>query len=202
MLTLAEVVTATCPDIAARQAWRSYLLRCLALDEIRAIAQGDQHPNYPEEALPVFRRIAQLRELHYKPQHLAAQIRMESNDPSLVHPVSGHAGYPETGQTAHPVSGHAAEPHQAPGESLMVLPRQAGELVQKLVEGVALQTAEVLAAKLLPPPEDRLIHADEASTLLACTPRSVGRLLSRAGVKPIRRGVWKRSQILRYIQQL
>jgi hypothetical protein len=197
MLTLAEIVNATCPDIAARQAWRSYLLRCLALPEIRELAMGYHHPNYPEEALPTFRRIAQLRDLQYKPQHIAAQIRLEINDPSLVHPVSGQTGYPNTGQPD-----LSAAPLPSTGQEMMVLPRQASELLALLVQEVAGQAADRLAVELLPPPEDRLIHADEAAQMIACKPRSTARLLRSGGVLPVRPGVWKRSSVLRYIQQL
>ena len=60
--------------------------------------------------------------------------------------------------------------------------------------------AEVLARavqRIAPPPEDRLITAQEAADLLCCKPRSVKRF-----VLPVRPGVYKRSEILRYIQSL
>jgi hypothetical protein len=48
-----------------------------------------------------------------------------------------------------------------------------------------------------PPVEDRLIDAEEAASLLACSPRSVTRY-----VPAVRRGVFRRSDVLRYIAGL
>jgi site-specific recombinase XerC len=47
------------------------------------------------------------------------------------------------------------------------------------------------------PPNDALLDAQGAARLLCCSPRSVRRL-----VPPVRRGRWRRSDILRFIQQL
>lgn len=59
------------------------------------------------------------------------------------------------------------------------------------------------SAAALPPPQDRLLikdrllTAEEAAALLACSPRSVGR-----HVKEVLPRKWKESDVLRYIQQL
>jgi hypothetical protein len=49
----------------------------------------------------------------------------------------------------------------------------------------------------LPPPDDSLLTADQAAQLLACSPATV-----RKRVKPVLRGRWRRSDVLRYIQDL
>ena len=52
-------------------------------------------------------------------------------------------------------------------------------------------------AALSAPTEDRLIGGEEASELLHCRPRAVSRY-----VRPVRPGVFRRSDILRYIASL
>lgn len=195
MLTLAEIVEQTCPPTVSAPAWRSALYRYLDDPTVRKILGGEKHPAYPEASLKMFRVVA---ELHLKgqitPKTLAAKLESQLKDPSLAYPDTG---YLDIGQA--PV----APP--SPALDLTVQPHQVHAFVRQIGDYVAAQTAERLAqqqAATVPPPEDRLIGAAEASTLLACSPRSVGRLLRRAGIEPVRAGVWKRSTILKYIAQL
>lgn len=56
----------------------------------------------------------------------------------------------------------------------------------------ALQEAGVVT-----PPEDKLLTGEEAAALLACSPASL-----RKRVRPVLRGRWRRSDLLRYIAEL
>src|SRR5205807_1546758 len=63
----------------------------------------------------------------------------------------------------------------------------------ELIKITLAHIAELLLAHISPP-DDRLLRREEAAQLLACYPGSVRRF-----VKPIRRGRWRRSDVLRYI---
>jgi len=78
-------------------------------------------------------------------------------------------------------------------QNLIVIPEKAVALLDQIADAVAYQ----ISAELSPPPEDRLITSAEATELLACKPRSVKRY-----IQPVRPGVYKRSEILRFIQLL
>jgi hypothetical protein len=191
MLTIADIVTATCPNAAERTKWRSYLQRCLEDADVRDVCMGKQHPNYPEEALPIFHRIMQLRAMGYKPGGLAAQIRLGLSDPNIVKPISDQPAQPKTDQPE-------------PGMDLTVHPQQAANFMRQLIEQIADQAGDRLTQKLLPAPEDRLIRAEEVAEMLSCGVGSIHQYLCRYGVDPVafRPRRWRRSDILRLIQRL
>lgn len=196
MFNIADIVNATCPDIAARPAWRSALLRLLKYEEIRDFAQGESHPNYPESSLPVFHRLYALREEKYEPKEIARRLREEL--------AAADQEQAAADATEYPMTGHRTPEHQGTG-GLIVLPQQALELLAMLVQHTADQAGDRLAQRLLPPPEDKVINAEVVAEMLSCdTVRSATGLLRRAGVKPVlqRPARWRRSDILRYIQQL
>jgi hypothetical protein len=62
--------------------------------------------------------------------------------------------------------------------------------------------ARVVGQAILPPIEDRLIDAEEAGQMLHCSKQSAARLLRGSGYGPVRRGIWRRSDVLRYIAGL
>lgn len=77
----------------------------------------------------------------------------------------------------------------------MVLPEKAVVLLDQIADAVANR----ISAELSPPPEDRLIRSAEAAELLACHPSNVRKYVAHV---PGRRGVYKRSDILRHIKSL
>ena len=52
-------------------------------------------------------------------------------------------------------------------------------------------------SRMLPEPDDELLTSDQAAGILKCSPNSVRRY-----VPPVRRGRYRRSDVLRYIRQL
>jgi len=73
-----------------------------------------------------------------------------------------------------------------------------GEALQEVVEALREardQLAQTADRALPPPPQDALLTQEEAAARLLCRPRSVSRY-----VKAFRPGVWRESDILRYVQ--
>lgn len=141
---------------------------------------GVKGVRYPAEAVALFRNL------------------IEAQDAGLVTPKTAAAW----------LSRLRAEPGDAPllqsdTAALIPLARPTGTAIVPTSQSdngtlTALLDRLVRAQESQPaPPEDRLLMAEEAAELLACSPRSVGRF-----VKPVRRGVWRRSDILRYIASL
>lgn len=85
-------------------------------------------------------------------------------------------------------------------EALVPVPefRREAELARYGDEGLRLlrEISETLK-QVSPPHEDALLTAEAAAQILSCHPRSVHRF-----VPPVKRGRWKRSAILQYIQDL
>lgn len=73
-------------------------------------------------------------------------------------------------------------------------PMIVGEQAQQLA---ILSTIRDLLQERTAPPEDSLINAAEAGRILCCSPGRV-----RHHVRPVLRGRWRRSDIMRYIAQL
>jgi hypothetical protein len=209
MLTFAEIVEATKPADASREAWRSYLNRCLAKPEIKEVARAKEHPKYPyPESLAVFYRLADLQKEGYAPPDVAAILRKELSEPERVRTLAGQPDSTDAEQAERPsaeqVAAHRqaiARRNQGAGELTVVVPQQITDSMALLVE--ILREMATPAAPIAPaaPPEDRIIEAGEAALMLSCKPGSVVRLLRKGGVNPVRPGRWKRSAILKYIER-
>jgi len=144
-------------------------------------AKGVKGVRYPAEAVALFRNL------------------IEAQDAGLVTPKTASAWLSrlraETGDAAMlPSDTSAMSPHTRPTGSAIVPMSQSdnGPLLSLLDRLVRAQESQPA-----PPAEDRLLDADAAAELLACSPRSVGRY-----VRPVRRGVWRRSDIMHYIAAL
>ena len=177
MLTLADIVRKA--DIN-----RSALNRYLAEADVRRILGGEHtHPEYPETSLPMFCRLAELhRTGEAKPKTLAAQLRTEARDLSEIR-------IPDTDRNSDTPLVRNPNTEQ----NLMVMPQQAVAFLDQIADAVAHR----ISAELSPPPEDRLITSIEAADLIACKPRAVGRYVRHIEG---RKGIYKRSDVLRYIQ--
>jgi len=143
--------------------------------------------------------VAGVKGVRYPPeaQELFALL-IKAQDEGLVHPGTSEAFLARTQQEES--NGQIAEYPKGNGQGQIARLTKGGENAESLVrlmEAAIELTAQRIAAQVLPPPEDRLIRAEEAAALLACKARAVGRY-----VKPARPGVWKRSAILSYIQSL
>jgi hypothetical protein len=168
-----DVERLTLKEIAARIGVTYGRLRGFAEAEGVAVFVGAQDVpgvkgvRYPAEAEGLFKHL------------------IEAQDAGLVTPKTAAAWLANVQQQPVPLPG---------GNGNVVLWRQTDN---PAALASALEHIAGLLQSRIEPVEDRLIDAEEASRLLCCNPRRVGRY-----VKSVRRGRWRRSDVLRYIAAL
>jgi len=72
------------------------------------------------------------------------------------------------------------------------------QVVPILVAAIKQAAREIIEEqRVLPPPDDCLLTSDQAATILACSPKRINKY-----VKSVRRGRWRRSDVLNFIRSL
>lgn len=160
------------------------LMRVPGVTELLGITGTGNRMFVPPESVEILKR--------FLPTFLAAGAKPRAA-PSLL------SSYLNRGLESSPlVPVHA--PPEKPAENLAEQPldlSRALPVVTDLSRSLCELASALRGSAALAPAEDRLIDSLEAGALLACSPRSVSR-----HVKPVRRGVFRRSDILRYIASL
>ena len=173
MLTVTDIIRALGKDTEAEgKKTRSVISRYLEDEETRALlgASGPVRPAYPKESIPVF------------------QALLRANASGEVTPKTLARHFSPNHSASTPILANLSILGNS-GNALEAM--QQNEMVQVMQEFIS------AVKDIVPVPEDRVLTRLDAADLLACAPRSVSRF-----VQPLarRRGVFRRSDCLRYIQ--
>lgn len=153
---------------------------------------GDDPPTYPAKNLPLFRRLAELHEAEMvTPKTLSSLWSVLSQAP-------GPQIEPRTAGTE-PVTGPQFDPRSlVPSAQVPTTPESQQAFIAAMQQAF-LAALEADRAAHSTPPQDELLTAQEAAGRLKCSPRSIRRV---TGVLPVRRGLYRESDILHYIRAL
>lgn len=191
-LTLTDIIRALGKDGPEEKRTRSTLARYLDDAETRTLlgASGPQRPTFPDASVAVF---GALLEAHARGdlRPTKAAYWLTTNFPAVgVGEASGsdptlagrRAPQGDSALTGKP---EIREPENGLGPISSQLLLRMTRSMEDFVEAVK---------DVAPVREDVAIDRHQAAVLLCCSPSSVGRF-----VRPIRRGVYRRSDVMRYI---
>lgn len=158
----------------------------LASDDVRgalgAVKGAGKGVRYPSSSLPVFARMV---EAHNAGTETPATIL--SFLTQIVEPIAGK-----------PISSNLPAGQNAALSSWdnAVITEATSDIVTAL-NTLAAEMAEANRLKRIEAPDDELLTAEEAGAILRCKPRTV-----RSWVAPVKRGRWRRSDVMKYIAGL